>query len=393
MIKIANELQLMTISKLKNLLQCLFISIALMFSSCDKQTGLVTKDDCSTIRGFWMRNSQAGIEYWDFNSHQQGGAIKGKLENGNCEVTDGFYINRNYLDTLILSKDDKLDTFGMKLTCKTISLRKIQNKVMSKDTMLYQQVFGSPCNFAETQYVCPDSPSLKELSRFYAYLRMIRIKYWETILLLLSFVILFKHIKQRVFLFSFLKFSLIISLLILGIYYGSENELYKERQICIFCNLSPTFYPQYTLYEFGVMSEGTLIKKGSNTYWVFAFINCYMIAAIFSPWLVWKKHKLKFDFGNVILNTIARIFSEFSVHIVIIMMWVFLILLFLTSLIHTRDHYNVLVLAISLFLYFLFCRHIFYNYFYFDKLEIERIREEAKSSWEKVWNWLTHLLW
>ena len=139
-----------------------------MFSSCDKQSGLVTKDDCSTIRGFWMRNSQTGIDYWDFNHNQQGGAIRGKLENGNCEVTDGFYIKRNYLDTIILSKDDKLDTFGIKLTCKTITLRKIQDKVMSKDTMLYQQVFGSPCNFAETQYVCPDSPTLKELSRLYA---------------------------------------------------------------------------------------------------------------------------------------------------------------------------------------------------------------------------------
>ena len=379
-------------TKIKYFPQYLFIFIALTFSSCGKLTGLVTKDDCSTIRGFWMRNSQTGIEYWDFNSNQQGGAIKGKLENGNCEVTDGFYIKRNYLDTIILSKDDKLDTFGIKLTCKTITLRKIQDKVMSKDTMLYQQVFGSPCNFAETQYVCPDSPTLKELSRLYAYLRMIRIKYWEEILLLLSFAVLFKHLKERAFLFSFLKFSLIISILILGIYYGSENELYKERQICIFCNLSPAYYPQYTLYEFNLNSEGILIKKGSYTYWVFSFLNCFMIAAIFSSWLAWKKHKMKFDFGNIILNTIARIFSEFSVHIVIIMMWIMLILLFMTSLIHTKDHYNVLVLAISLFLYFLFCRHIFYNYFYFDKLEKERIREEVKSSWEKIWTWLTHLM-
>ena len=117
----------MTISKLKHLLQCLFIFITLIFSSCEKIVGITT-ENCSSIERFWVRSTPDGTTYWDFNNNQHGGVIKGEYKNGDCNITDGFLLIWNLADTLILSKDNKLDTFRLNLTCKSMTLSKVVNK-------------------------------------------------------------------------------------------------------------------------------------------------------------------------------------------------------------------------------------------------------------------------
>ena len=98
---------------------------------------------------------------------------------------------------------------------------------------------------------------------------------------------------------------------------------------------------------------------------------------IFSIWIAWRKHFGKFNFGKIkIIGTIADIFLQFSVPLVIILLASGYALVVLIGTFSLWKAHNIIVFLLSSIIAWFYCKKILYEkYFYFDPGEQKTFRE------------------